>query len=157
MPPSLQQATAEQIKTLIEQTSRQLHALPDADAHRKPAPGKWSVAEILGHLIDSAANNHQRFIRAQQLEPGEPYAGPRYAQDPWVALNGYQEAPWPEIVDLWQLYNRHLARVIARIPDELLTAEMRVGPLEPATLGFIIEDYLAHMSHHVAQIRKLTE
>lgn len=135
--------------------SRQLHQLPEADARRKPAPDKWSIAELIGHLIDSAANNHQRFIRAQQLESGEPYIGPRYSQDSWVALNGYQEAPWTEIVDLGRLYNRHLARVIAHIPDELLPTEMRVGSLEPATLGFIIEDYLAHLQHHVRQIQKL--
>jgi hypothetical protein len=31
----------------------------------KPAPGKWSKKEIPGHLVDSANNNHQRFLRAQ--------------------------------------------------------------------------------------------
>ncbi len=151
----LQQSNAEQIEILVDQVSRQLQSLPEADARREPAPNKWSIAEILGHLIDSAANNHQRFIRAQQLDSVEPYVGPGYLQDSWVALNGYHEAPWPELVDLWRLYNRHLARVIARVPDDQLSTEMRVGSYEPATLGFVIEDYLAHMRHHVAQIQKL--
>jgi hypothetical protein len=58
----------------------------------KPAPDRWSKKEILGHLIDSAANNHQRFVRAQ----GTPRLEfPGYEQEFWVATQAYASAPGP--------------------------------------------------------------
>ena len=66
----------------------------------------WSPKQELGHLIDSAANNHIRFVRAA-LEP--EFRGPGYAQNDWVDLHGYQEMPWQSIVtntatnNSWQL------------------------------------------------------
>jgi hypothetical protein len=155
----LQGNIAAEIAVLVETLSPELRPLRDADARRKPAPDKWSIAQILGHMVDSAANNHQRFVRAQHVSqkgrPGAGYQGPGYEQEDWVARQGYQDAPWPELVELWRLYNLHLSRVILRIPDESLATEMHIGDYEPATLAFVVEDYLAHMRHHVAQIRGL--
>src|SRR5688572_30758858 len=83
----------------------------DADrAARRPAAGGWSPKELVGHLIDSAANNHQRFVRARWQED-LVFAG--YEQERWVEAQGYQAARWRELVTLWQDYNRHLARVMA--------------------------------------------
>lgn len=141
-------------RTLTETVDHEAAALsqwPEDAARWKLSPEKWSAIELMGHLIDSAANNHQRFVRAQQGD----YTGPAYDQEFWVSSQGYQNAPWPELVELWRLYNRHLARVIERVLPESLDTECRVGHYAPATLGFIIEDYLAHLQHHLRQIRAL--
>lgn len=121
-------------------------------ARRKPAPDKWSAQEIIGHLIDSASNNHQRFVRPQQ---GGDYSGPGYEQEHWVSVQGYRDAPWMELLDLWRLYNRHLARVIERVAPGTLGVTCHVGEYAPATLGFVIEDYLAHLRHHLRQVRAI--
>ena len=149
----------------VEGALPRLGALSDADADRRPAPGKWSPREIIGHLVDSAANNHARFVRAQLQDD---LVFPGYAQDDWVRLQGYAAAPWPELVRLWELYNRHLARVIARVPPEIATrprarhnlheiAYRPVSPERPATLGYFMSDYVRHLEHHLSQIRALTD
>lgn len=124
-------------------------AVAEADAAASRGEGKWTWKEILGHLIDSAANNHQRFVRAQL---GDGYTGPGYEQDAWVAAHGYRDRPWSELIDLWVALNGHLAHVIERVPAARLRAICRIGDLEPATLEWLMRDYLTHMRHHLAQM-----
>jgi DinB superfamily len=126
-----------------------LSDITDAEAAKKAAAGRWSKKEELGHLIDSAANNHVRFVRAA-LEPD--FRGPGYAQDDWVRLHGYEETPWLEIIDFWQRYNALLARLVSRIPGERLGALCVIGDSPRVTLQFLIEDYVLHMRHHLDHI-----
>src|SRR5437868_12107638 len=89
--------------------AQKLKAMSEQIASRSPGPGKWSAKEIIGHLIDSAANNHQRFVRMQMQKHLELEG---YDGDEWVRLERYGERPWPDVVTLWESYNRHLAHVI---------------------------------------------
>ena len=104
---------------------------------------------MLGHLIDSALNNDQRFVRAQS---GEDPNFPDYEQDAWVAAHGYAERPWSELVALWALLNEHLAYAIERLPADRLATPCRIGGSGPHTLEFIARDYPKHMQHHLRQI-----
>jgi hypothetical protein len=110
---------------------------------------KWSRKEELGHLIDSASNNHLRFVRAA-LEP--EFHGPSYDQNGSVTVHGYRELNWSELLEFWGRYNRLLTRVVARIPQGKLQTRCRVGDSQPVTLQFLIEDYVAHMQHHLDHI-----
>ncbi|HKQ51852.1 MAG TPA: DinB family protein [Pyrinomonadaceae bacterium] len=141
---------AEELLRIVEAWAERLRGVSEAEAAATPAAGRWSKKEILGHLIDSATNNHQRFVRAQ--EEAAEYVGPRYEQEHWVTSQGYAASSWPELIEFWRLYNRHLAQVIKRIPAERLGVSCRIGPAEPVTLGFVVEDYLAHLKHHLRQI-----
>ncbi|HJU53330.1 MAG TPA: DinB family protein [Pyrinomonadaceae bacterium] len=140
---------AEELLRVVESTAERLRAVSEAEAAGAAAGGKWSKKQILGHLIDSAANNHQRFVRAQE---GAEFNGPRYEQEHWVGVQDYASSSWPELIEFWRLYNRHLAHVIRRIPEERLGVSCRIGPAEPVTLGFVVEDYLTHLKHHLRQI-----
>jgi len=133
---------------VVERALVPLRATSEADAAVKPAPGKWSKKEILGHLIDSAANNHQRFIRLQ-LAP--ELTMPGYEQDDWVRLNAYQQRPWADIVSLWAAYNLHLAAVIHSMDDSALNHVWH-HPNADYTLAFLAEDYVTHLLHHLRQI-----
>jgi hypothetical protein len=126
-----------------------LRSMPEAEVAPRPAPEKWSKKEVLGHLIDSACNNHQRFVRA--LLGGE-LTFPGYEQEGWARCQGYAEADWALLVELWAAYNRHLAALIARFPPERLDAPCRIGGAEPVTLATLAEDYLRHLDHHLAQL-----
>ncbi len=143
------QTVIEDLQRAVDDAAAQFAQFNDADAASPLATGKWSRKQVLGHLIDSAANNHQRFIRAQL---DGPHAFPGYEQEAWVERNGYADTAWSDLVALWRAYNLHLLRVIARIPQDKLDVTCTVGNNPPMTLGFIIEDYVKHLRHHLQQI-----
>ncbi|MBI4750956.1 MAG: DinB family protein [Acidobacteria bacterium] len=142
-------AIVDDLKQTIRAASIRLQAYNDKKASQPTAPDKWSRKELLGHLIDSAANNHQRFVRAQFTDG---VVLPGYEQNEWVACQQYQSADWIDLVGLWKNYNEHLTRVVAAIPEEKLGNRCQVGQNEPVTLEFLIADYLQHMKHHLGQI-----
>jgi hypothetical protein len=142
---------AAELERVVEHAADELRRRDDAAAGERPAPGRWSAKEIVGHLLDSAVNNHHRFIRAPQTG-GAELVFPRYEQDAWVAQQDYQSAGWAGLVDLWRAYNHHLARVIRLIPPGALDTSCRIGPSDPVSLGFVVEDYLTHLKHHLRQL-----
>ena len=150
----------EDFRQTIESASEFLQGMTEAESEERGAPGAWSAKETLGHLVDSAANNHQRFVRAQFKDD---LVFPGYEQDEWIASQGYHEAGWAQLVEFWRLYNLHLLRVVSRIPEGELTRPrhphsldriaFHLVPLdEPATLEYLIRDYVVHLKHHLAQI-----
>src|SRR5262245_18612663 len=120
-------------------------------AAARPAAGQWSPKEVLGHLIDSAANNHQRFVRAQQADA---LTFPGYEQNQWVSSQGYQDADWPRLVALWTNLNLHLADVIARIPTSKYSVPCTIGGDAAVPHEAIVVGYCNHLHHHIAQIRE---
>jgi len=137
------------VRSEVERAAGVFGSWSDADAMRSRGEGKWVRKEILGHLIDSAFNNHQRFVRAQLAAA---YAGPGYEQESWVRVHGYRERPWSELVRLWVAANGQLAAVMERVPSDKLETPCTIGDDEPETLGFVMRDYLAHMKKHLSQI-----
>lgn len=126
---------------------KQLSLLSDKDLSFKTSPEKWSKKEILGHLIDSAANNHQRFIRTQFEKPTI-----YYEQNHWVSLQEYQLEDLEILISLWEMYNRHLAHVIKHIAPQNLSRTSIGRDGKESTLQFLAEDYLNHLEHHLNQI-----
>ena len=137
------------LRAEVDRAAASLATLGEADASRVRGERKWVPKEILGHLIDSASNNHQRFVRAQLANP---FSGPGYDQDVWVSLHRYRERPWAELLDLWVALNRHLATVIEGVPAEKLQTMCRIGDAEAASLEWWMSDYLRHLRHHLGQI-----
>jgi hypothetical protein len=142
-------AALTQWRSTLEAKTPELRAISAARAAAKPSGMSWSRKQILGHLIDSASNNHQRFVRAQQ-QPEMTF--PPYVQDRWVAAQGCDERPWVDLVDLWHAYNRHLLHVASRIPEDALDNVCTVSADEPSTLRHHVVDYVRHMRHHLGQI-----
>jgi hypothetical protein len=137
------------LEALIDRVAHRLFDITEADGEARPASGKWSKKEIIGHLIDSASNNHQRFVRAQDTPS---LTIPGYAQNFWVERQGYQSEPWKTLVALWTTYNTHLAHVIGHIPEECSSNSITIGNNQPVTLKWLAEDYVRHAEHHLEQI-----
>ena len=146
----LQDATADQLIQDVELVAPLLMTLDDPTVREKPAE-RWSVAEVVGHLVDSALNNHQRFIRVQQVDALD---FPDYEQNHWANAANYHEADWKELVELWRLVNLNLARVMRAIPDDHLPKSCSIGSHETCTLEFLVTDYVDHMNHHLNKIRE---
>ena len=140
---------AQLFRMQLNEVHAELFAISPALADTPWRPGGWTRKQIVGHLLDSAANNRQRFVRAATEGA---YEGPGYAQDTWVAAHGYAEQSWNDLLLWWSAEHQILIAVVDRIPDERLGTWCRVGEDEPVTLGFLIEDYLRHQKHHLAQM-----
>jgi hypothetical protein len=136
------------LQEVVDREKSLLQAITDQQASVKLGDA-WSNKEELGHLIDSATNNHVRFVRAA-LE--SPFRGPSYQQNGWVALHAYNDLPLATLIDFWHRYNSLLAHVIGQIPEERLATECFVGSGDPVTLGFLIDDYILHMQHHLDHV-----
>ncbi len=145
---------------ILTQGITSLHTISEEEFGRKPKPDKWSKKEILGHLIDSAYNNHSRFLSAATKE-NLIFNG--YNQDDWVLRNNYQNRDYIEIIGTWMSVNNHLIFMLKEMPEEVLqksTTEhnfhkicmQRIPEGKPTNLSYLVWDYLFHMEHHLAQL-----
>ncbi|MEM6470814.1 MAG: DinB family protein [Planctomycetota bacterium] len=142
---------AGEIESLVNIWFERLGSLSEDVVRHRPAPDRWSVSEVIGHLVDSACNNHQRFVRAQSLQS---LRFPKYDQNAWVLAANYQETDWATLLSLWHSYNRVIASLIQMIPSSAFETQCTIIPYEPCTLEFLIEDYLTHLKHHLEILEK---
>ena len=143
--------TAALLETAVRAARLWLLELDEAVVRHRPRVDGWSIAEVMGHLIDSACNNHQRFIRAQ--DDGD-LVFPKYEQRSWVDRADYATADWQPLVEFWHLYNVQLARIIRGISSPHLQTPCTIGEYQPCTLEFLVTDYLDHLNHHLAKIQE---
>ena len=143
----------------IRSATERLQNISDEQSAQRTSE-EWSPKQILGHLIDSAANNHQRFVRGQFIDHLD---FPGYEQEEWVSAQRYNDESWPAVIELWRAYNMHLLHVVSVIPQQVLTQPRDKHSLDriafktverntPATLEYLIRDYVDHLKHHLDQI-----
>jgi len=140
---------AQQIRSVVEDVAGQLARMTAEEVSAKRSSEAWSKKQILGHLIDSAANNHQRFVRAA-ANAAELF--PPYHQNDWVRIQCYDQSDWSELVALWSAYHRHLSNVIPRMPESAMSSLCNIGKEDPVPVDFVIKDYLRHLRHHIDQL-----
>ena len=140
---------ADELIEVVEFFSARLAVMDDSLVRHKSSEERWSIIEVLGHLVDSAANNHQRFVRALQTDS---LVFPKYDQNFWVKSQQYNECSWDNLIEFWKLYNLQMAHIIRRIPDEKMRVKCTIGSNEPVSLSFLVEDYLEHLKHHLMKI-----
>ena len=159
----MEEKTQLTLEEIILNAFGKLILIEGEQAAAKLSEDKWSAKEIIGHLIDSASNNHGRFIRAQ-FSDDLIFQG--YKQEAWVESQNYQDAEWQDLIILWRQFNLHIAHVVKQIPIGILTLERKQHNLnkiawqsvpieQPVTLAYFIDDYVAHLQHHLEQIFQL--
>ena len=133
----------------VAQAKPLLMKLDNADTSVRPSENKWAKKEILGHLLDSASNNHQRFVRAT-LQGSLTFPG--YDQNAAGRSSELRR-------DRLEFPRRFLGRLqpLSRPCDRPPAGRSgkvtcNIGNNAPATLGWIAEDYVAHLKHHLNQI-----
>jgi hypothetical protein len=154
---------AERLNDTIEKYFLRLLEADEDHMEFVPPDGSWSCKEIIGHLVDSAANNHQRLVRGPLKED---MIFESYDQDEWVKRQNYHDRTWNGVLNLWYQYNRHLIHVISNIPNEVLRHRYKEHNLDQiafrpfpkkkyATLAWLIEDYIEHMEHHLLRMLEM--
>jgi hypothetical protein len=140
--------TASNLTRVIELVTS--HNPKQIDWDFKPAPDKWSKKEIIGHLIDSAQINLQRFVRCTYEDNFKLV----YEQVEWVKAQRYQEAGIDELLDLWRLLNRQIVRVLKSYPPGRLgiKCDNSKTNVSPHTVKWLAQDYVDHLNHHLKQV-----
>ncbi len=138
----------QRLEYLCKTIPSKLESIGEPAFSEKRSPAKWSKKEIIGHLIDSATNNHHRIIRAQI----EHIPTITYDQNKWNELNGYQHQNGQQIIALWTAYNQHILQLIKSLSIEQLSLKVNTGDELSVTLEYLIDDYVIHMEHHLRQV-----
>lgn len=144
-------AALERFEHVLGEQAVKLRGISEAASLTRPEATAWCAKEVLGHLLDSASNNHQRFVRGQL---GNRLISAPYEQERWVELGGYVSRPWLELVDFWLAYNRHLLHVARTMRPEFYQTEVVIDGHEPVTLEFVVIDYVRHLEHHLRQLHE---
>ncbi|KPL15846.1 hypothetical protein AMJ74_00600 [candidate division WOR_3 bacterium SM1_77] len=135
----------EHYEDLVRTFHARLKTIPETRAAEKPRDGSWSLKEIVGHLIDSAANNHQRFVRLQE---GDLEGFPSYNNENWIRIQHYRKVAWTELIEFWYVYNRMLLFIVKNVDAGSLKNEW-THEGESRTLEWLISDYYRHMKWHI--------
>jgi len=137
----------DRLKYLVQVMPSKLYLISPEDFSFKSSNTKWSKKEILGHLLDSATNNHHRFVRAQ-IEDNPSIS---YDQEMWNKVNRYQELDINHIINFWVAYNNHLLFILESMSSEAAEKVCWVGA-DSFTLKEFAIDYVRHLEHHLKQI-----
>jgi hypothetical protein len=132
-------------KKKVEVFFNRMSSVDESKASIKLSNDKWALKEMTGHLIDSASNNHQRFIRLQETAE---LSFPLYAPEFWKDAACYIEYPWENLVQLWHSYNTLILHIVSKVDDKCLDNVWKRSDKD-LTLRFLIEDYYAHMQWHI--------
>lgn len=143
-------AACSRLEKILNEIPAKLLPLTEEKVSFKPSSGKWSKKEILGHLLDSAANNHQRFVR-MQIENDQSLL--KYKQDEWVRVQKYQQCNWLDLVKFWMIYNMHILYILKNVDESRVQNAAIDGDKKP-TLQFLIDDYVDHLEHHLKELLK---
>lgn len=114
-----------------------------------------TIKQILGHLIDSASNNHQRMVRLQYSKDLLFFPDYRQDNDLWIALQDYQHTDWHNLIQLWKFYNLHIIQVIQSVDKSKLDSYWCDFEGTKVTLKDMIEGYLDHLLLHIGEIHEL--
>jgi hypothetical protein len=150
----------EDFKNSIMNSTKLLYQLSIESASFKKSNDKWSQKEILGHLIDSANVNLNRFLSGID---NEDLIFGTYPQNEWVGIQDYNNRCWGELIVLWSALNLHIAKLISQISGEILNRTTKnhnfdkicwkeVPENEETSLSYLIKDYIGHLEHHLKQI-----
>jgi hypothetical protein len=140
---------AKQLAGVVERAAGLLEGIGEEEAGAPVLAGGWSRKQVIGHLIDSASNNHQRFARAALQGSLE---WPDYDQNGCVRVEAFQDAPWEMLLEVWRALNRLLSHVLTHLPAEAASAPCRIGDHAPVPLEEVARSYVTHLQHHLGQL-----
>jgi hypothetical protein len=147
------QSCADPIKKLEEQLG-ELHELllplNEATQGHRYAPGKWSVKELLGHIIDA---ERVFAYRAMRIGRADQTPLPGFDENLYVQTAQMEPVAWPLLLDEFTHVRRATVLMLARMPEEAWT---RRGTASDAVISFraIVYIMIGHVTHHLEILRE---
>jgi len=149
-------AVTDELRELVTHWEKKLGDLSTSTITKRKNAQDRSIKQIIGHMIDSASNNHQRMIR---LQYHSSLTFPDYLQenDLWVDLQDYQNAEWDNLIQLWKAYNLHIIQIISSVKQSSLNNTWKNLKGKTNTLKQLIEIYPVHFRQHLEEIQELID
>ncbi len=145
----MKEKTAHELSQLAEDFCRKHSGLDDKTASVKISEDKWTLKEIVGHLIYSASNNHQRIIRLQLCSDLD---FPDYNKDEWLNTADYNSMNFHDLLSLHKYFNLLIAKLMLNVKKESLSNRWNFSFTEKKdhiTLEELIDHYLSHFKIHM--------
>ncbi len=144
--------TSDKLIGIIKNFYGKYQPLNDEIASKRLAVDKWTLKEIIGHLIDSASNNHQRIIRLQLVDD---LIFPDYSADneKWLKIEQYNRLPWTTLLSLWKEFNILIANIILHVNMDCIHNKW-LKEDAPVELHHIILDYVRHLEEHLSHFEE---
>jgi uncharacterized damage-inducible protein DinB len=136
-----------------KQIAAAVSGLPTTILRFKPAPDKWSILEILGHLADVEIVYAHRF--RQMLADKKPVIAPMDVDD-WATRLGYTEESPPELIAAYGLNRHRTLQLLRRLrPADLEKTAYHPEYQRDVTVAEYVEKIATHGANHLAQIERL--
>ena len=144
------------VVSTLERQGRELSALvrsiPESRADFRYAEGKWSIRDLLGHVIDG---ERVFAFRALCFARGDAQPLPGFEQDDWapVASAGLASASIADLVEEFELLRRSNVRMLRRLTDAdwTRTGIASGNPVSVRAIAFIMA---GHVVHHTKVLRE---
>ncbi|MFW6290291.1 MAG: hypothetical protein ACOC0R_04920 [Mariniphaga sp.] len=147
-------SASNKIAGLVNSWKQTLHELPEEVLNSKKNHQNRTIKQIIGHLVDSASNNHQRIVRLQ-YNPQLDFPDYRQDNDRWIALQKYQDKNWERLVQLWYFFNLHIAWIISQADDNRATSFWTDYDGTQVSLEQMIDGYYDHLLLHLNEVQEL--
>ena len=140
------------ISELVDKWVPILENLPDDVLITKRNWQNRTIKQVVGHMVDSASNNHQRLVRLQYTKK-LVFPDFRQVNELWIALQYYQHADWNNLLQLWKFFNLHMVHVIHSVDTKKIDNYWSDFEGTKVTLEQMIEGYLWHLELHLKEIQ----
>jgi hypothetical protein len=126
-----------------------LHGVDDARASARPAPGEWSVKEVVGHVCDA-----ERIFayRALRIARGDTTPLPGFEQDDYVRGTNFNARTLNDLIEEFTLQRR--ANLLCFQPlTEAETIRRGTASNNPASARALLYILAGHVIHHMVSLK----
>lgn len=126
-----------------------LRTVDETAGNFRYGPDKWSLKEVVGHMIDT---ERVFTYRALVFARGDETALPGFDQDRWVTHANYARAPLAGVVDEFEAVRRSTILLLRHLDPEAWTRKGVANGMNWTTrsAAFVIA---GHLEHHIEILR----
>ena len=140
---------AEMLAQQIDESLASYRAISEEQAHFRYAPGKWTIKQVLGHVMDA---ERVFAYRALAIARGDTTPLPSFDQDGLHRRRHFDERPWTGLIDELKTVRAASIALFRHLSDAVQDRRGTASdnPVTPRALGFMIA---GHERHHLSLLK----